>query len=171
MCRDAPCVPRCAEMRLVAPEMCRDAPCVPRCAEMCRDAPCMPRCAEMRLVAPEMCRDAPCVPRCAEMCRDVKNIYDLHILNLAVAIEHRKCPRFAPRARNSPRVPRFALACPRFASQRHRVMTNLSTHFPLSPSLEIPFPFSEPSSIYIYINLFYFYLFNFLTPLPMFWPA
>ena len=49
-----------------------------------------------------MPRDAPCVPRCAEMRR---NIYTYRIWR---SLEHRKRPRFAPRARNSPRVPRFA---------------------------------------------------------------
>jgi hypothetical protein len=47
------------------------------------------------------------------------------------------CPKFAPRARDSRRVPRFASRVPRFALQRHRAMTNLSTYFS-SLSLEIP---------------------------------
>lgn len=61
----------------------------------------------------------------------------------------RDVPRFAPRARNSPRMPEICVACPRFALQRHRVMTNLPTFFLSLPSKYLPF--LEPSSRYIYI--------------------
>ena len=100
-----------------------------------------------------MCRDALCRPRC-------KNI---RISNLAVARTSEMSeirlhvPEFAPRARNSRRVPEIRVACPRFALQRHRVMTNLSHIFlSLSPSKYLPF--LEPSSRYIYIYI------TFLTP-------
>ena len=61
----------------------------------------------------------------------------------------RDVPRFAPRVRNSPRVPEIRVAAPRFALQRHRVMTNLPTFFLSLPSKYLPF--LEPSSRYIYI--------------------
>ena len=93
-------------------------------------------CPEMRLAS----RDVP------------RKIYTIRIWR---TLEHRKCPRFAPRARNSPRVPEIRVACPRFALQRHRVMTNLPT-FSLSLPLEIPSFFGTLIEIYIYIIYFTF---------------
>ena len=95
-------------------------------------------CPEMRLAG----RDVP------------RKIYTIRIWR---SLEHRKCPRFAPRARNSPRMLEIRVACPRFALQRHRVMTNLPTFLSfLYPSKYLPF--LEPSSRYIYI--YYILLFN-----------
>ena len=97
-------------------------------------------CPEMRLAG----RDVP------------RKIYTIRIWR---SLEHRNFPRFAPRARNSPRVPEIRVAAPRFALQRHRVMTNLPTFFSfLYPSKYLPF--LEPSSRYIYIYI----IFYFLTP-------
>ena len=97
-------------------------------------------CPEMRLAG----RDVP------------RKIYTIRIWR---SLEHRKCPRFAPRARNSPRVPEIRVACPRFALQRHRVMTNLPTFFLSLSSLEIPSFFWNPHRDIIYIIYF-----TFLTP-------
>jgi len=95
-------------------------------------------CPEMRLAG----RDVP------------RKIYTIRIWR---SLEHRKGPRFAPRARNSPRVPEIRVAAPRFALQRHRVMTNLPTFFSfLYPSKYLPF--LEPSSRYIYIYIIYYFL-------------
>ena len=97
-------------------------------------------CPEMRLAG----RDVP------------RKIYTIRIWR---SLEHRKCPRFAPRARNSPRVPEIRVAAPRFALQRHRVMTNLPTFFSfLYPSKYLPF-LEHSSRYYIYI----IYI-TFLTP-------
>ena len=95
-------------------------------------------CPEMRLAG----RDVP------------RKIYTIRIWR---SLEHRKCPRFAPRARNSPRMLEIRVACPRFVLQRHRVMTNLPT-FSLSLPLEIPSFFGTLIEIYIY------YIYYFLTP-------
>ena len=82
-----------------------------------------------------------------ELCIFLK-IYTIRIWR---SLEHRKCPRFAPRARNSPRVPEIRVAAPRFALQRHRVMTNLPTFFSfLYPSKYLPF-LEHSSRYYIYI--------------------
>ena len=99
-------------------------------------------------------RDAPCGPRCAE-----KNI---HNSNLAVARTSEMseirptCPKLAPHAE-------IRVACPRFALQRHRVMTNLPTHF---FSLPNTFLFWNPHRDIIYI--LYILLFN---TSPVFRPA
>ena len=96
-------------------------------------------CPEMRLAG----RDVP------------RKIYTIRIWR---SLEHRKCPRFAPRARNSPRVPEIRVACPRFALQRHRVMTNLPTFFLFSTPRNTFLFWNPHRDIYIYI------IFYFLTP-------
>ena len=89
-------------------------------------------------------RDAPCGPRCPEMRPPLPKIHSSRIWR---TLEHRKCPRFAPRARNSPRMLEIRVSAPRFALQRHRVMTNLPTFSLSLPSKYLPF--LEPSSSYI----------------------
>ena len=103
-------------------------------------------CPEMRLAG----RD---VPR--------KNI---HNSNLAVARTSEMseirptCPKLAPHAE-------IRVACPRFALQRHRVMTNLPTFFLSLSSLEIPSFFGTLIDIYI------FYIYYFFNTTPIFRPA
>ena len=77
-------------------------------------------------------RDAPCGPRCAEI--------------------RPTCSKFAPHAE-------ICVACPRFALQRHRVMTNLPTFF----------LFSTPRNTFLFWNthrdiIYILYILLFNTP-------
>ena len=96
------------------------------------------------------------MPRCAlraERCPEMRR-KNIHKSNLAVARTSEMseirptCPKFAPHAE-------IRVSAPRFALQRHRVMTNLPTFFSLSPSKYLPF--LEPSSRYVYI-IYIFYI-------------
>ena len=90
------------------------------------------------------------MPRCAlraERCPEMRR-KNIHKSNLAVARTSEMseirptCPKFAPHAE-------IRVSAPRFALQRHRVMTNLPTFF-LSLPLEIPSFFGTLIEICIY---------------------
>ena len=93
---------------------------------------------------------------CREMSRDApKKIYTNRIWR---SLEHRKCPRFAPRARNSPRVPEIRVACPRFrVAKTPSDDEPFHTFFSLSPP-QNTFLFWNPHRDIIYI--LYILLFN-----------
>ena len=117
-----------------------------------------------------------CAPRCAlraERCPEMRR-KNIHKSNLAIARTSEMseirptCPEIRPACRDSRRVPEIRVACPRFALQRHRVITNLPTFFFFSP-LEIPSFFGTLIEIYI-LYYIYIYILHFNTP-PVFRPA